>query len=58
MIIVEIVDSDIEPFVSSNNQKEKGAELIFNGRVRETEHGKKIKTLEYEQYEGLSLIHI
>ena len=54
MIIVEIVDSDIEPFVSSNNQKEKGAELIFNGRVRETEHGKKIKTLEYEQYEGMA----
>ena len=45
MIIVEIVDIDIEPFVSSNNQKEKGAELIFNGRVRETEHGKKIKNL-------------
>ena len=54
MIIVEIVDSDIEPFVSSNNQKEKGAELIFNGRVRETENGKKIKTLEYEQYEGMA----
>ena len=54
MIIVEIVDSDIEPFVSSDNHKEKGAELIFNGRVRETEHGKKIKTLEYEQYEGMA----
>ena len=34
--------------------QEKGAEVIFNGRVRETEHGKKIKNLEYEQYEGMA----
>jgi len=54
MIIVEIVDSYIKPFVSKNIQREKGSELIFNGRVRETEHGKKIKTLEYEQYEGMA----
>ena len=54
MIIVEIVDLPIIPFPSNNNQKEKGAELIFNGRVRETEHGKKITTLEYEQYEGMA----
>ena len=34
MIRVEIVDSSIIPFESDDNQKEKGAELIFNGRVR------------------------
>ena len=54
MIKVEIVDSSIIPFESDDNQKEKGAELIFNGRVRETEHGKKIKVLEYEQYEDMA----
>ena len=54
MIKVEIVDSFIIPFESDDNQKEKGAELIFNGRVRETEHGKKIKVLEYEQYEDMA----
>ena len=54
MIRVEIVDSSIIPFESDDNQKEKGAELIFNGRVRETEHGKKIKVLEYEQYEDMA----
>ena len=54
MIKIEIVDSYIKPFVSNDKQKEKGAELIFNGRVRETEHGKKIKMLEYEQYEGMA----
>ena len=54
MIRVEIVDSSIIPFESDDNQKEKGAELIFNGRVRETEHGKKITMLEYEQYEDMA----
>ena len=54
MIKVEIIDSNIIPFDSNDNQKEKGAELIFNGRVRGTEHGKKIKMLEYEQYEDMA----
>ena len=54
MIKVEIVDSSITPFDSNDNQKEKGAELIFNGRVRGTEHGKKIKMLEYEHYEEMA----
>ena len=54
MIKVEIIGSHIIPFDSNDNQKEKGAELIFNGRVRETEHGKKIKMLEYEQYEDMA----
>ena len=54
MIKVEIVDFSITPFHSNDNQKEKGAELIFNGRVRGTENGKKIKMLEYEQYEEMA----
>ena len=54
MLRVEIMDSPIIPFASNDNQKEKGAELIFNGRVRETEHGKKIRMLEYEQYEEMA----
>ena len=54
MIKVEIIGSYIIPFDSNDNQKEKGAELIFNGRVRGTEHGKKIRMLEYEQYEDMA----
>ena len=54
MIKVEIIGDHIIPFDSNDNQKEKGAELIFNGRVRGTEHGKKIKMLEYEQYEDMA----
>ena len=52
--MVEIIESPIIPFASNDNQKEKGAELIFNGRVRGTEHGKKIRMLEYEQYEEMA----
>lgn len=54
MITVEIMNSPIIPFASNDNQKEKGAELIFNGRVRGTEHGKRIRMLEYEQYEEMA----
>tara|TARA_B100001093_G_C26839843_1_gene1020032 strand:+ start:649 stop:1065 length:417 start_codon:yes stop_codon:yes gene_type:complete len=54
MITVEIMNSPIIPFASNDNQKEKGAELIFNGRVRGTEHGKRIQMLEYEQYEEMA----
>lgn len=50
MIIVEIVNSPIIPFTSDNNRQQDGAELVFNGRVRATEHGKNIIALEYEQY--------
>jgi len=54
MIIVEIVSRPIEFFPSDDNRQQDGAELIFNGRVRATEHGKNITALEYEQYEGMA----
>ena len=53
MIIVEIVNGPIKFFRSDDNRQQDGAELIFNGRVRATEHGKNITALEYEQYEGM-----
>ena len=58
MIRIEIVKSQIQPFPSNDFYKEKGSELTFNGRVRETEHGKKITNLEYEQYEGMAEIEL
>ena len=54
MIIVEIVNGPIKFFRSDDNRQQDGAELIFNGRVRATEHGKNITALEYEQYEGMA----
>jgi molybdopterin synthase catalytic subunit len=54
MVIVEIVNGPIEPFPSNNDRNQDGAELTFNGRVRDTEHGENITGLEYEQYEGMA----
>ena len=54
MIIVEIVNGPIKFFQTNDNHHQDGAELIFNGRVRATEHGKNITALEYEQYEGMA----
>ena len=56
MVIVEIVNGHIEPFPSNDDRNRDGAELTFNGRVRDTEHGENITALEYEQYEGMSHI--
>ena len=58
MVIVEIVNGSIEPFPSNDDRNKDGAELIFNGRVRDTEHGHKIVALEYEQYEGMAEIEL
>ena len=54
MVTIEIVNGPLIPFPSDDTRKEDGAELIFNGRVRSTEHGRKITNLEYEQYEGMA----
>ena len=54
MVTIEIVNGSLIPFPSDDIRKEDGAELIFNGRVRSTEHGRKITNLEYEQYEGMA----
>ena len=54
MIIVEIVNGPIKFFQTNDNHQQDGAELIFNGRVRDTELGENITALEYEQYEGMA----
>ena len=54
MIKIEIVKGPIIPFPSDDSRTQDGAELVFNGRVRATEHGENITALEYEQYEGMA----
>ena len=54
MVTIEIVSGPLIPFPSDDTRKEDGAELIFNGRVRSTEHGRKITNLEYEHYAGMA----
>ena len=54
MIISEIVQGHIVPFPTDDSRRDEGAELVFNGRVRGTEHGKLILALEYEHYSGMA----
>ena len=54
MVIVEIINGPIVPFPSNDDRHQDGAELVFNGRVRDSEHGHIIVALEYEQYEGMA----
>ena len=54
MVKTEIVNGPINFFPSEDNRQQDGAELVFNGRVRATEHGENITALEYEQYEGMA----
>ena len=54
MVKTEVVNGPIDFFPSEDNRQQDGAELVFNGRVRATEHGENITALEYEQYEGMA----
>ena len=54
MVHVEIVNGPLEFFSHDDDRNQDGAELVFNGRVRDTEHGSKITSLEYEQYDGMA----
>lgn len=54
MVKVEITNKKIEHFKGKLIQKNIGAEIIFNGRVRNLENGKKIIALEYEEYKQMA----
>ncbi|MDP6533294.1 MAG: molybdenum cofactor biosynthesis protein MoaE [Candidatus Marinimicrobia bacterium] len=54
MIKTEIINGPITPFQSDDNHRDDGAEVVFNGRVRDTENGKQIIALEYEHYEKMT----
>ena len=58
MVKTEIVNGPINFFPSEDNRQQDGAELVFNGRVRATEHGENITALEYEQYEGMAEVEL
>lgn len=58
MIKVEIVSGKINHFISDGNHTNDGAEVIFNGRVRNLEKDKKIIALEYEHYEGMAELEL
>lgn len=54
MIKAEIIEGPITPFPSEDSHRNDGAEVVFNGRVRDTENGKPIVALYYEHYENMT----
>ena len=58
MIRVKIAKDPVKLFGVDDKRKEDGAELIFNGRVRNMQRGKEIIALEYEQYEGMAEVEL
>ena len=58
MVKVEIVNGPIDFFPPDDDRQQDGAELVFNGRVRATEHGNNITALEYEKYEGMAELEL
>lgn len=54
MIITEIVHGRIISFPADDSRRNDGSEIVFNGRVRSTEHGALILALEYEHYQGMA----
>jgi len=54
MVVTEIISGPLSSFSSDDSRTNEGAELVFNGRVRDKEDGEKISALDYEYYEGMA----
>lgn len=54
MIEVTLVGGKIEESVTETGPADRGAELVFRGRVRGTEGGRRIRALHYEHYPGMT----
>ena len=50
MIEARILEGPLPPLEADDTHRDDGAELIFHGRVRETEQGRAIVALDYEHY--------
>lgn len=54
MIETSIVEGELPAWKNDDTHEGHGAELVFYGRVRDEELGKKILALEYEHYQGMA----
>ena len=50
MIEAQLIEGPLPPLPADDSHRDDGAELIFHGRVRETEQGRAIVALDYEHY--------
>ena len=54
MIDIRITSQSVPALSEDNGHREEGSEIIFHGRVRDSEGGQKISALEYEYYAGMA----
>ncbi|ACF13818.1 molybdopterin biosynthesis MoaE protein [Chloroherpeton thalassium ATCC 35110] len=54
MIEIQVTTEKIPPLQNDDSHTADGAELIFHGRVREEEDGKKLSGIFYEHYEEMA----
>ncbi len=54
LIVTAIIEGPLPPVPKSGSHGRDGAEVLFHGRVRATEHGKDIVALDYEHYPGMT----
>jgi len=52
--VTQIITTPIPPLKMDDTHSQEGAELIFHGRVRDQEKGRKISALFYEHYSGMA----
>ncbi|ARM31643.1 molybdenum cofactor biosynthesis protein MoaE [Prosthecochloris sp. HL-130-GSB] len=56
MVTAELTTENIDRwFPSRPSSSEDGSEVVFRGIVRDSENGRSIRALVYEQYEGMAL---
>ena len=54
MVKTEITKAKIPPVGEDDSKKNAGSEIIFHGRVRDSEEDEKIIALDYECYQGMA----
>ncbi len=54
MVLAEMVGGPLPPFSADPEGGKTGAEVVFQGRVRDEENGRAIVALDYEVYAGMA----
>ncbi len=58
MVETRIIAEPLPPHASDDSRRDRGAELVFVGRVRAEEHGREIDALDYEHYPGMAELEL
>jgi len=54
MVETKIINEELSPLSETDIHNDDGSEILFHGRVRDEENGKKIVALDYEYYQPMA----